>query len=55
MRTTRHLKLRLAEARVTTDAVYLPGRGIVHEQTHQVTRVLGLFDMHKRHDVRSID
>jgi hypothetical protein len=46
VRTTRHLKLRLAEARVTTDAVYLPGRGIVREQTHQVTRVLGLFDMH---------
>ena len=55
VRTTRHLELRLAEARVTTDATYLPGRGIVRENTHQITRVLGLLDMQKRHEVRSID
>lgn len=55
VRTTRHLKLRRAEARVTTDAVYLPGRGMIRESVHQVTRVLGLLDMEKRHDVRLID
>jgi hypothetical protein len=52
VKTTRHIKLGLAEATVTMHSAYQPGQGVVVDRVEQHTRAVGLFTMNKTQELR---
>lgn len=52
VRTTRRIRLNLAEATVTTYAAYAPGRGLVAERVEQNTKAIGIFSGTKTSEIR---
>ena len=55
VRTTRDITLRMAKARIVTEATFVPGRGLVREHIHQTVLPLGLFRIEKEHDIQMIE
>jgi hypothetical protein len=52
VKTTRHIKLGLAEATVTMHSAYQAGHGVIVDRVEQHTRAVGLFTMNKTLELR---
>lgn len=52
VKTTRHIKLGLAEATVTMHSAYQAGQGVIVDRVEQHTRAVGLFTMNKTLELR---
>lgn len=52
VKTTRHIRLGLAEATVTMHSAYQAGQGVIVDRVEQHTRAVGLFTMNKTQELR---